>query len=111
MSSLVWLHGSDSLHTYGLEILSTDKYTVENFVYNQVVNICETIGAKYFIQGFQIRDFPHSWAFVEFFGEGDSDKILEVIEKFNTLYGSQYEGKEVQMTEPTREQLKELKLM
>jgi hypothetical protein len=111
MSSLVWLHMRDGFHTYGLEILSPDKYTVENFVYNQVVEICHEVKVRYFIQGFAIRDWGVSWAFVEFFGEGNQDKILEVIEKFNALYGSEYDGKEVQMEEPTREQLISLKLI
>jgi len=110
MSSLVWLNQKNTMHTWGLEILSTDKYTVENFVYNQVVELCKKFDAKYFIQGFQVRDYGHSWAFVEFFGEGSDDKILQIMEEFNKVYGSAYHGKEIQMDEPSRELLVSLNL-
>ena len=111
MSSIVWLTQKNSMHTYGLEILSTDKYTVENFVYNQVVTICQKLNCNYFIQGFQVRDFPNSWAFVEFFGEGSEDTMIKVMEEFNKLYGKSYYGNEIMMEKPTKELLKDLKLM
>jgi hypothetical protein len=111
MSSIVWLNPLSSSHTYGLEIFSSDKYTVENFVYNQIVDVCKKFDCKYFVQGFQIREYKSSWAFVEFLGEGNQDKILQVIEYFNKCFGSSYYGSEVQLDEPSRELLEDLKLI
>ena len=111
MSSLVWLNNHDSIHTWGIECLSTDKYTIENLVYNQVVNLCKKFNCHYFIQGLKLSDHGVSWAFIEFFGEGNQDKILSVIEEFNRLYISGYGQEEILLTEPSREVIKSLGLM
>jgi hypothetical protein len=110
MSSLVYLSNDNGLHEYGLECLSTDKYTVDNFIYNQVVELCKKFDCKYFIQGRHLVDHGISWAFVEFFGESSQDKIIEIIKEFNNLYGTAYYKNEIMITEPTIELLKSLKL-
>lgn len=110
MSSIVWLNNADTTHTWGLEILSTDKYTVENFIYNQVADLCKKNNCKYFIQGRNLKDHGVSWAFVEFFGEGSQEKILSIIEQFSITYGIAYYNQEVLMDEPSRELLESLGL-
>jgi len=110
MSSLVWLNSENSIHTWGIQILSNDKYTVENFIYNQVKDICNQRDCRFFVQGLQLRDYGTSWAFIEFLGEGDSDKILDVIDVFNRHYGKQYYNGEIMFNEPSRELLVELGL-
>jgi hypothetical protein len=110
MSSIIWLNEKNGLHTYGLQILSSDKYTVENFMYNQVKSLCEKFNCKYYFQGQSLRDYGVSWAFIEFLGEGNQDTILKIIEEFNILYGIAYYNKEVLLNEPSRELLESLNL-
>jgi hypothetical protein len=111
MASIVYLHSPDNIHEYGIEILTTDKYTAENFMFNQVIPLCCELKCNYFIQGQCLTDYGNNWVFIEFFGEGNGDKILSLLEKFNKLYGNTYYNNEVIMEEPSRKLLKQLGLM
>lgn len=118
MASLIWLRNKvPGLHQYGLELLTTDKYTAENFLHNEIQPLCKELDCKYFIQGLKLVDRGVSWVFVEFFGEGSEDNILLVIEAFNKKYYNRkltfnaYHGTEIMMEEPSTELLKELKLI
>jgi hypothetical protein len=91
------------MHTYGLSLLTTDRNTAENFLYNQAIPLCKEFKCNYFIQGLDLRDYGISWVFVEFFGEGNQDTILKVIEEFNKKFGYAYYDDQILMNEPTRE--------
>ena len=109
-NNLVWLNPKTMGHTYGLEILSRDKTVVEQFVYDEIVPLCRELNCHYFIQGWDVHNFGVSWAFVEFFGEGDESKILDLIVEFNKRHGYIYFNGEVMMDEPSRELLGDLNL-
>jgi hypothetical protein len=114
MTSLVWLHSVDGIHTYGLECMSNESNSaeiIESFVYAQVKPLCVNLDVNYFIQGYSSNLHSPSWAFVEFFGEGDQNKIIKLIDEFNKMFGGLYYGKEVQMQEPSRNQLIHLGLI
>lgn len=112
MSSIVWLHNKDAHHTWGIEVMSTDKYTVENFVLNQVIGLCKEIGISYFVQGCEISEFRTTkWAFVEFLGEGDQDKILAFLTEFEKRYCKYcYHDRKIFFEEPSKELLEDLGL-
>jgi hypothetical protein len=117
MTSLIWFSYPNCGHTYGIELMTTNKPTAENFLYNEIIPLCKEVDCDYFVQGLQLRDNMPSWVYVEFFGEGDFDKILSVIQKFNEKYYNRkmvynaYYGNEILWDDPTKELLKELKLM
>lgn len=70
---------------------------------------CIDTDARYFIQGQDFRP-GKNWIFVEFFGEEDSDKILNIIEKVNSVYKDYIFCGEVLLYEPSRESLEYLGL-
>jgi hypothetical protein len=114
MSNLVYFNDRiPGFHTYGISILTTDKSTAENFMYNEIPTLCEKYNANYFIQGNDIKDHGVSWVFVEFFGEGNPDKILNILLDFNQYYcySGIYYGDCVLMDDLSRELLESLKLI
>jgi hypothetical protein len=86
MTSIIYFSNSNGIHQNGIHIISNDKSTVENFVYNQIKPLCEQFNCAYFIQGFQVHDHAPSWAFVEFFESQNNEKVLKVIDDFSNKY-------------------------
>lgn len=111
-NSIVYLNSPDGIHnTYGISILTKDKYTAENFLYVEILPLCKKLACRYFIQGLDITEFKTSWVYVEFFGEGDENKILNLIQEFNKTYGYIYYSGEVLFEEPSTELLRDLNLI
>jgi len=110
MTNLVWLSDKTSSHTYGIQVLSKEKEFLETLVKIQIPQICTSHNCRYFIQGYDNNGEVH-WGFVEFFGEGDMDKMLKVVEVVNKLFGNQIYSGEVLLEEPSTELLKELRLL
>lgn len=109
MGTIVYLSMADGLHGYCLEMMTTDRSTAENFLYNQVPNVCHVTGCRSFQQGLQLKERGVSWVCIELFDT--NDKILETVQKFQNVYGWEYFSGEVFWGEPSRGLLEKLKLM
>ena len=110
MATLLWLKSPDGIHNnYGLEMMTTDKYTAENFLYNQGVPMAEKYNLHHFIQGLSLKDRGTSWVYLEFW-TSNYDNILSMVDEMNRHCVGYYQN-EVYMQDPTRELLKELQLM
>jgi len=105
MASIVYLNSPDGIHnTYGLSIMTDTKEIALDFRYH-VLSICNSLKCHYFLQGEDLNDNSTNWIYIEFFGEGDEDKILKVVSEYQRIY-----KKEVMMEVPSRELLTSLKL-
>jgi len=110
MSTLIYLNNASEIHGYGLWIISNNKPTIENFLYNEIVPLCNEQDCDYFIQSLNLYDNMVSSCFVEFMCGNNLNKMLDVITIFNSRYGKNYYGGEVLMDIPRTELLKSLQL-
>ena len=108
--SIAWLTTPDNVHnTFGIEILS--KNIVQLLEFRQTLeNLCGRFSCHYFIQGWKVNHNGVSWLYFEFFGEGNQEKILSVIEGFSSYWHDEIYNNEVLFFEPDRSLLESLKL-
>lgn len=107
---IAWLNNQDSLHQYGIEILSKNSIQLLE-VERILISICSRYDCKYFIQGKEIKGYNlNNWLFVEFLGENDQNKMLTVIQDFSIYWYDDLYNHEVLLFEPSRELLKNLNL-
>lgn len=99
MASVVYFNSPDTSHTYGISIITTCKATAENFMYNQIIPLCNDNHCNYFIQGNTLKD-SGGWVFIEFIG-APLDKVKQVIEQFEQKYlkGDVYIDNELKLEE------------
>lgn len=101
---LAWINNHDSLHTYGIELM-TDSNNLDQLE-SDIIQICLSNSCKYFRQG-----KSNNWLFIEFFGEGDHDKMLNVIIEFQKQLKNILYNNELLSDEPSTELLKQLGFM
>lgn len=107
-TTILWLNPKTSLHTYGIHVLSYSESMAIDIM-QFIKKTCIATDTRYFIQG---QDFHpgKNWLFVEFFGEENHDKILNVIDRVNAEYHNYIFAGEVLCYEPSRESLELLGL-
>lgn len=108
---IAWLHNADGLHTHGIEILTLNNVLIVEME-RILINTCKRFSCHYFVQGKRFGEYGKitSWLFVEFFGESDHDKILQVVESFGLYWQQELYNNSVLLDEPTRELLESLDL-
>ena len=102
LNSISWLHFPDGHHTYGIELQTQDSRLLESFE-RFVSQTCVNTSCAGHTQGKNSR-----WIFFEFFGEGDENKILNVVELASKQFGDKLFCGEILIDEPGIEILKEL---
>lgn len=112
MASVVYFQRQTPSTGNCLCIRSTDRSTVENFMYKRFPMLCEKKNVKFLgCSYFRILDRGISYAYMEFSPETSDEKILEVIEQYNLFYADELTIKEVMLEIPTRESLEVLRLL
>jgi hypothetical protein len=112
---LAWINiNQNGLHTYGIELLTNSDNL--GMLEHEIIQICLDNGCRYFVQGKSDRREKSnnskncSWLFIEFFGEGNQDRMLDVFIDFQNKFEDALYNNQILSNEPSTELLKQLKL-
>jgi len=105
MPSIIYLTKTGDITEINLR--STDKYTVENFVFHEM-RFYQELGLKFWETKRNLEDHGISYSMFE--SVLTDDELLNFMIHFNKRYGIAYFNHEIFLEEPTREILEQLKL-